>query len=120
MNVKIIADSASDLHAEDYQKYDIDCVRLGVVIDEKTYSDGKEISPKKVYEMMRDGAAPKTSQATPEDFKETFTKYAKKGQPTLYIAFSRSEEHTSELQSRGQLVCRLLLENTNSYEHGMR
>src|SRR5690625_946065 len=29
----------------------------------------------------------------------------------------RSEEHTSELQSRGQLVCRLLLEkkNTNSY-----
>lgn len=88
MNVKIIADSASDLHAEDYQKYDIDCVRLGVVIDEKTYSDGKEISPKKVYDMMRDGAAPKTSQATPEDFKETFTKYAKKGQPTLYIAFS--------------------------------
>src|SRR5439155_23570610 len=25
-------------------------------------------------------------------------------------AFSRSEEHTSELQSRGHLVCRLLLE----------
>src|SRR5690625_6073884 len=25
----------------------------------------------------------------------------------------RSEEHTSELQSRGHLVCRLLLENTN-------
>src|SRR5690625_5312057 len=32
-------------------------------------------------------------------------------------ADGRSEEHTSELQSRGQLVCRLLLEkknNTNS------
>src|SRR5690625_6550696 len=26
------------------------------------------------------------------------------------ISFSRSEEHTSELQSRGHLVCRLLLE----------
>src|SRR5690625_4913779 len=26
----------------------------------------------------------------------------------------RSEEHTSELQSRGHLVCRLLLENKNS------
>src|SRR5690625_5610175 len=26
----------------------------------------------------------------------------------------RSEEHTSELQSRGQLVCRLLLEKTNA------
>src|SRR5437870_6988560 len=28
--------------------------------------------------------------------------------------FSRSEEHTSELQSRGHLVCRLLLEKINS------
>src|SRR5690625_6963356 len=27
-----------------------------------------------------------------------------------YTAFLRSEEHTSELQSRGHLVCRLLLE----------
>src|SRR5437660_11654597 len=27
-----------------------------------------------------------------------------------YIVESRSEEHTSELQSRGHLVCRLLLE----------
>src|SRR5437870_7678593 len=28
----------------------------------------------------------------------------------VYLAKQRSEEHTSELQSRGQLVCRLLLE----------
>src|SRR5690625_5436963 len=42
--------------------------------------------------------------------------------PTLVIAhnktlagqlYSRSEEHTSELQSRGHLVCRLLLEKNN-------
>src|SRR5437870_11484749 len=29
----------------------------------------------------------------------------------------RSEEHTSELQSRGHLVCRLLLEKKNMREH---
>src|SRR5690625_6261480 len=29
------------------------------------------------------------------------------------LAERRSEEHTSELQSRGQLVCRLLLEKKN-------
>src|SRR5437870_10742378 len=28
----------------------------------------------------------------------------------------RSEEHTSELQSRGHLVCRLLLEKKNNYK----
>src|SRR5690625_6167141 len=30
-----------------------------------------------------------------------------------YVASVRSEEHTSELQSRGHLVCRLLLEKEN-------
>src|SRR5690625_6330004 len=32
------------------------------------------------------------------------------GARTITLRTSRSEEHTSELQSRGQLVCRLLLE----------
>src|SRR5439155_18940554 len=41
------------------------------------------------------------------------------GRDPPYIALKggsrpRSEEHTSELQSRGQLVCRLLLEKKNS------
>src|SRR3712207_8176368 len=31
-------------------------------------------------------------------------------------AFERSEEHTSELQSRQYLVCRLLLEKKNTYK----
>src|SRR5690625_5980104 len=32
----------------------------------------------------------------------------------LVIGALRSEEHTSELQSRGQIVCRLLLQNKQS------
>src|SRR5207253_5243387 len=32
------------------------------------------------------------------------------GSELLYVTVPRSEEHTSELQSRGHLVCRLLLE----------
>src|SRR5690625_6052941 len=34
----------------------------------------------------------------------------------LNPAMARSEEHTSELQSRGHLVCRLLLEKKNIHE----
>src|SRR5437870_10624390 len=34
--------------------------------------------------------------------------------PPVSIGGSRSEEHTSELQSRGHLVCRLLLEKKNT------
>src|SRR5436309_7802943 len=33
------------------------------------------------------------------------------------ISAGRSEEHTSELQSRENLVCRLLLEKKNKYRH---
>ncbi|GAA4072678.1 DegV family protein [Amphibacillus indicireducens] len=88
MNVQIIADSASDLNSEDYEKYNIECVRLAVIMDGKHYSDGDGIKAKTVYDEMRNGKVFKTSQATPEQFKEAFTKYAEKNQPTLYIAFS--------------------------------
>src|SRR5437870_10496329 len=39
------------------------------------------------------------------------------GAQTGPAASSRSEEHTSELQSRGHLVCRLLLEKKNNNKH---
>src|SRR2546430_13430435 len=34
------------------------------------------------------------------------------------VIYSRSEEHTSELQSQSNLVCRLLLEKKNVGQHG--
>src|SRR5690625_6888474 len=39
------------------------------------------------------------------------------GKPFNEVREKRSEEHTSELQSRGHLVCRLLLEKKNQ-KHG--
>src|SRR5436309_10039434 len=41
--------------------------------------------------------------------------------PTLFfiISIPRSEEHTSELQSRENLVCRLLLEKKNKNDYGL-
>src|SRR5439155_21477408 len=38
--------------------------------------------------------------------------------PTNFSGAFRSEEHTSELQSRGHLVCRLLLEKKNKGKLG--
>src|SRR2546430_13176684 len=40
------------------------------------------------------------------------------GRPRFLLAFAkRSEEHTSELQSQSNLVCRLLLEKKNRHDH---
>src|SRR5947208_10551314 len=49
---------------------------------------------------------------TPEE--EALCKEAKEGCPVEAIGDNRSEEHTSELQSPDQLVCRLLLEKNNA------
>src|SRR5690625_6096027 len=40
--------------------------------------------------------------------------------PTDLLPTPRSEEHTSELQSRGHLVCRLLLEKKNRTDQTRR
>ncbi|SET14556.1 EDD domain protein, DegV family [Oceanobacillus limi] len=88
MTVKILADSASDLSKTHYNEYDIEMVSLTVHLEEKDYEDGQTISPKKVYDAMREGKAPKTSQVSPQTFKSVFTSYAESNQPLLYLAFS--------------------------------
>ncbi|MFC4559251.1 DegV family protein [Virgibacillus kekensis] len=88
MTVKIMTDSASDLSKEHYNEFDIEMVSLTVHLDEKEYADGKEIQPKTIYDAMREGKSPKTSQVSPESFKSVFTSYAESKQPLVYIALS--------------------------------
>ncbi|WP_405103246.1 DegV family protein [Oceanobacillus sp. FSL H7-0719] len=88
MNVKIVADSACDLSKEHYNEYDIEMIPLNVHLDDKAYADVKEINPKSIYDAMRAGKAPKTSQPVPEAFKSIFTEYAEKNEPLVYVSFS--------------------------------
>src|SRR2546430_4414034 len=48
-----------------------------------------------------------------ESEKSEIFEEAKEPEPETLTEFSRSEEHTSELQSQSNLVCRLLLEKKN-------
>lgn len=88
MNIKILADSASDLSKEHYNEYDIDMVPLTVHLDEKEYKDVTDIEPKSIYDAMRNGKSAKTSQVSPQTFKSIFTSYAEANQPLVYLAFS--------------------------------
>src|SRR5690625_6139263 len=48
---------------------------------------------------------------------QTVAVYSTADRDALHVRFAdRSEEHTSELQSRGHLVCRLLLEKKNQHD----
>ncbi|MDY0407865.1 DegV family protein [Virgibacillus soli] len=88
MTIKILADSACDLTDKETKQYNIDIVPLTVHLHGEDYEDGITISPKKVYEAMREGASTKTSQVSPQTFKTIFTSYAKKNQALVYLAFS--------------------------------
>lgn len=88
MSVKIMADSACDLPLEFYGQNDTLLFPLKVQIDGSEYDDLKTIQPDQVYDAIRAGNLPKTSQASPAGFKEAFTELAKNKQDGIYIAFS--------------------------------
>src|SRR5690625_2190811 len=88
MNIQILADSACDLSEKHYHDLNIKMVPLTVRLDGKEYKDGKNISPKAVYDAMRNGKKPTTSQVSPQSFKAIFTSYAETNQPLIYLAFS--------------------------------
>lgn len=88
MNVKIVTDSGCDLSEKHYNEFEIEMIPLSVHIDEEQFKDGKTIQRSKVFEAMRAGKTPKTSQVSLQDFTDLFLSYAKSKQPIVYIAFS--------------------------------
>jgi len=47
-NIKIVADSTCDLSKELLEAYDITIIPLYIQLDEKSYLDGLEITPKEL------------------------------------------------------------------------
>lgn len=88
MNVKILVDSAADLTQAQLKQYEMEMLPLTVHVDGEDYRDGIDITPKEIYDKMRKGSSPKTSQVTLQTFKELFKKYAEANQPLIYLAFS--------------------------------
>ncbi|MGG3469795.1 DegV family protein [Neobacillus pocheonensis] len=88
MPVKILADSACDLPLRFYEEHNVTLIPLKVHVNDKEYEDVKTIDPKTVYEAIRGGIVPKTSQASPLLFEEIFTQMAENNEDGIYIAFS--------------------------------
>lgn len=88
MSVKIMTDSACDLPLNFYEENGTILFPLKVHIDGMEYEDVKTIEPKQVYDAIRAGNLPKTSQASPAGFKKVFTELAENKEEGIYIAFS--------------------------------
>lgn len=71
--VKIIADSTCDLSKELIEKYKVTILPLHIVLGEKEYRDGVDITPDEIYAWSdARGTTPKTSAVGMEEAMETF------------------------------------------------
>lgn len=84
----ITADSTVDLPKEYIEENNNIILPLSYVLEGETYEDTNGLSPEKVYEKIRNGALPTTSQINPEQAKEAFEKILKDGKDILHIGFS--------------------------------
>ncbi len=96
MSIKIISDSACDLPEEIIKENDIEVVPFHVLFGDDDYLDRETIWPEELYKKMRQGFMPKTSQVTPKQFVDVFTKHVKEGRQCMYIAFSSKMSGTCE------------------------
>lgn len=75
---------------EYYPSHDINLLGMTYLIGDKEYDSAAEdsLSPKEFYDMIREGAMPKTSQITVEKAYSSFEKIVKEGKDIFHLAFS--------------------------------
>ncbi len=86
--MKIFADSACDLPLGFFEENDVELFPLSVLLDGKDYEDIVEINSKEIFDAIRQGKQPKTSQASPDKMMDTWKDLATSGEDGIYIAFS--------------------------------
>ncbi|WP_447402703.1 DegV family protein [Lysinibacillus sp. fkY74-1] len=105
--MKIFTDSGCDLPKSYYEENDVVLLPLRVQLNNKEYEDVISIDSKEVYDGIRQGSQPKTSQVSPELFLKHFEDLAKKEEEGIYIAFS---SELSGTYSTAQMIRNQVLE----------
>ena len=85
--MRIFADSACDLPKSFFEENDVTLLPLHVLIDDNDYEDILTIEPKEVYEAIRNGKHPKTSQVSPELFLKKWKELAEIGEEGFISLF---------------------------------
>lgn len=85
---RIIVDSTCDLPGELIREYGIEVLPLHVLVEDKEYLDGVTITTGQVYELMRRGCMPRTSQVGVADTYERLSALCARGEDLLCLAFS--------------------------------
>lgn len=96
--IRILSDSTCDLSRELLQRYGIEIVPLNIVLDGKSYEDGRDITPDKIYAWADENkSVPKTAACAPGRVKEIFEKYLQKGEEIICFSISASMSSTYDI-----------------------
>lgn len=95
--IQLISDSTCDLSPLLVKKVDLDIVALGVTLNQKTYLDGINLTPREMYKLVEEtNEFPKTNAATPNAFYERFKKALDKNMAVLYTGLGSGFSKTFE------------------------
>lgn len=87
--VRIVADSTCDLTKEMLVKYDISIIPLCIVMDEKSYYDGVEITPDEIFAWAdANKTTPKTAAATMDKTEEILAPFMDAGDDIIFFGIS--------------------------------
>ncbi len=89
--VKIISDSTCDLSPELLKRYDIDILPLHILLGEKEYRDGKDITPDEIFAWSDENkTTPKTSAPSLADAVEILRPYVEQKREVICFSISSS------------------------------
>lgn len=124
MMVKVVTDSASDIPPEMAKNLPITIVPLYIQLGNKTYRDGVDINPDKVYEELARGKEiPKTSASSPGDFIKVYDDLANETDQIISIHLSSGYSGTYNVATLAKDYvgdkCRVEVIDSNSASMGL-
>lgn len=94
-NIRLFADSVSDLPQEWIERYNITIVPLYIIFNEEVFRDGIDITTEEIYRRVEEnGVLPRTAAPSPDDFTQAFQDAIDAGDSVLFISMSAKVSST--------------------------
>ena len=95
--VRIVVDSTSDLSPELISKYDLTVVPLCIILGEKSYFDGVDITPDEIYKWSDENkTTPKTAAIPFDMFEEKLKGFMDAGEDIIFFGISSAMSSTCQ------------------------
>lgn len=87
--IRIVADSTCDLTKELLERYEITTIPLCIVMDEKSYYDGEEVTPDDIYKWAEaNNTTPKTAAISFEKAEEILKPFMEAGEDIIFFGIA--------------------------------